>query len=106
MNTPVDRLCPQCKRGDVVERRNKRTGQPFYGCSRYPDCKFAVAELAGLAPAVLAQPPADAPSIVTQGAADLVSAVQELTLAIANLAKIVATARSNESRDQSGVESI
>jgi DNA topoisomerase I len=33
--------CPEdgCE-GDVVEKRSKR-GKLFYGCSRYPDCKFA-----------------------------------------------------------------
>ncbi len=31
--------CPECKQGDVIERKGKR-GKPFYGCSRYPDCKF------------------------------------------------------------------
>ncbi|MBI5836612.1 MAG: type I DNA topoisomerase [Candidatus Eisenbacteria bacterium] len=32
--------CPDCKEGDVTERRSKR-GRVFYGCNRYPDCKFA-----------------------------------------------------------------
>lgn len=32
--------CPKCKKGDVVERRNKK-GQIFYGCSRYPKCDYA-----------------------------------------------------------------
>lgn len=31
--------CPDCKTGDVVERRSGR-GATFYGCSRYPECKF------------------------------------------------------------------
>jgi len=31
--------CPDCKDGDVIERRSKK-GKMFYGCSRYPDCKF------------------------------------------------------------------
>lgn len=32
-------LCPQCKRGQLVERRNKR-GQHFYGCSEFPQCRY------------------------------------------------------------------
>ena len=31
--------CPDCKDGDVIERRSKK-GKMFYGCSQYPDCKF------------------------------------------------------------------
>ena len=31
--------CPDCKDGDVIERRSKK-GKMFYGCSRYPNCKF------------------------------------------------------------------
>jgi DNA topoisomerase-1 len=31
--------CPECAEGEVVERRSKR-GRTFYGCHRYPDCKF------------------------------------------------------------------
>lgn len=33
--------CPECKEGDMVERKSKR-GKLFYSCSRYPDCKKAV----------------------------------------------------------------
>src|SRR5690606_38145606 len=32
--------CPQCKQGELVERRSKR-GRVFYGCERYPECDFA-----------------------------------------------------------------
>jgi DNA topoisomerase-1 len=32
--------CPQCREGDIVERRT-RTGRVFFGCSRYPDCDFS-----------------------------------------------------------------
>lgn len=32
--------CPQCGKGDVVEKRSKR-GRLFYGCSRYPECDFS-----------------------------------------------------------------
>jgi DNA topoisomerase-1 len=36
--------CPQCNEGELVERRTKRGGKPFYGCNRFPKCKFAVWE--------------------------------------------------------------
>jgi DNA topoisomerase-1 len=32
-------LCPECGQGQVVERKG-RWGRSFYGCRRYPDCKF------------------------------------------------------------------
>lgn len=32
--------CPDCDDGTVVERRTKK-GRVFWGCSRYPKCKFA-----------------------------------------------------------------
>lgn len=32
-------LCPQCNEGQIVERKG-RFGKPFYGCRRYPQCKF------------------------------------------------------------------
>ncbi|MBZ5583880.1 MAG: type I DNA topoisomerase [Acidobacteriia bacterium] len=31
--------CPECSEGEVVERRSKG-GKTFYGCNRYPECKF------------------------------------------------------------------
>lgn len=31
--------CPQCKEGQVVERKSKK-GRKFYGCARYPECDF------------------------------------------------------------------
>ncbi len=31
--------CPLCKEGDVIERKTKR-GKLFYGCSKWPECKF------------------------------------------------------------------
>ena len=33
------RPCGQCG-GEMLVRRNRSTGQPFYGCSRYPSCRF------------------------------------------------------------------
>lgn len=31
--------CPDCKEGQLVERRNRR-GQNFYGCSKFPNCTY------------------------------------------------------------------
>jgi DNA topoisomerase-1 len=31
--------CPECSEGEISERRSKK-GRTFYGCVRYPDCKF------------------------------------------------------------------
>jgi DNA topoisomerase-1 len=33
--------CPECKEGDIAEKRSKR-GKTFYGCTRYPNCKFSL----------------------------------------------------------------
>ncbi len=33
--------CPECGKGQVVERRSKR-GKMFFGCDRYPDCGFVL----------------------------------------------------------------
>jgi DNA topoisomerase I len=35
--------CPECKDGELVEKRARRRGNSFYGCSRYPKCKFTSA---------------------------------------------------------------
>ena len=35
--------CPQCKDGELVEKKARRRGNLFYGCSNYPDCKFTSA---------------------------------------------------------------
>ncbi len=32
-------LCPECAQGQVVERKG-RWGRSFFGCRRYPECKF------------------------------------------------------------------
>jgi len=32
--------CPECGQGELAERRTRR-GKTFYGCTRYPECKFA-----------------------------------------------------------------
>ncbi len=33
--------CPQCKVGDIVERKTKK-GRSFFGCNTYPACDFSV----------------------------------------------------------------
>lgn len=33
--------CPDCGEGQLVERRTKKGGRLFYGCNRFPKCKFA-----------------------------------------------------------------
>jgi DNA topoisomerase-1 len=35
--------CPKCG-GDIVERRAKKRGRKFYGCSNYPQCDFLLHE--------------------------------------------------------------
>jgi ssDNA-binding Zn-finger/Zn-ribbon topoisomerase 1 len=34
----IIKACPQCG-ATLTERTNRETGEPFLGCSRYPDCK-------------------------------------------------------------------
>ena len=36
-----DAPCPKCG-GDLVERRARKSGRPFWGCAKYPDCDFLV----------------------------------------------------------------
>ncbi len=33
--------CPECGKGEIVEKRTKR-GKPFYACDQYPKCEHAV----------------------------------------------------------------
>lgn len=33
--------CPKCKEGQLVERRTRKGGKLFYGCNKFPKCKFA-----------------------------------------------------------------
>ncbi len=35
--------CPLCKEGELVEKKARRRGNIFYGCSEYPKCKFTSA---------------------------------------------------------------
>lgn len=32
--------CPACGTGRIVERKSKKGGRRFYGCTNYPDCSF------------------------------------------------------------------
>ncbi|HET7224926.1 MAG TPA: type I DNA topoisomerase, partial [Candidatus Eisenbacteria bacterium] len=41
--------CPQCGQGEIAERRSRR-GKIFYGCTRYPECDFAVWDKPRLTP--------------------------------------------------------
>jgi len=34
--------CPQCSKGEIVEKKSKKGGRTFYACDQYPDCKFAL----------------------------------------------------------------
>ncbi|HLG26085.1 MAG TPA: type I DNA topoisomerase [Candidatus Gracilibacteria bacterium] len=36
--------CPECKEGQLVERRTRKGGRLFYGCNRFPKCKYATWE--------------------------------------------------------------
>lgn len=39
---PTGVKCPECGDGQLIERRARRTGKVFYGCNRFPKCKFAL----------------------------------------------------------------
>jgi len=82
--------CPQCKSGELVERRNKKSGNLFYGCDRYPACKFAVASLGRLAPKPSATEAAShATSEPTSSTSNegLTAALRELAAAVRSLAE-------------------
>jgi len=32
--------CPECREGELVEKKARTRGNLFYGCARYPECKF------------------------------------------------------------------
>jgi ssDNA-binding Zn-finger/Zn-ribbon topoisomerase 1 len=34
------KTCPRCKTGNLIERMNTVTKEKFFGCSRYPECKY------------------------------------------------------------------
>ncbi len=33
--------CPECKEGQLIERRTRKGGKLFFGCNKFPKCKFA-----------------------------------------------------------------
>lgn len=33
--------CPECKDGQLIERRTRKGGKLFFGCNKFPKCKFA-----------------------------------------------------------------
>lgn len=35
-------MCPKCGQGEIIERKTKKRGKVFYGCSAYPTCEFAL----------------------------------------------------------------
>ena len=35
-------LCPKCKTGHLIKRKNEKTGKYFIGCSNYPKCDYTV----------------------------------------------------------------
>ncbi len=35
--------CPECKEGELVEKKARRRGNIFYGCANYPKCTFTSA---------------------------------------------------------------
>ena len=47
---PIDTgiTCPEDNCGGVLVERRSKKGKTFYGCSRYPDCKFTTASLRNL----------------------------------------------------------
>jgi DNA topoisomerase I len=34
--------CPQCMQANLTQKKSRRYGKIFYGCSRYPDCTYAI----------------------------------------------------------------
>jgi DNA topoisomerase-1 len=39
---PTGVKCPSCKVGQIIERHARKSGKIFYGCNRFPRCKFAL----------------------------------------------------------------
>ena len=61
LEKPVDLgiKCPECKEGNIKERKS-RWGKVFYGCDKYPACKFATWDKPMLTPC----PNCDSPILV------------------------------------------
>ena len=52
--------CPECKKGQLVARRAKTgRGRTFYGCTRFPDCRFIAQRLPKPDEDITARPTAD-----------------------------------------------
>lgn len=34
--------CPQCLQANLIQKKSRRFGKIFYGCTRYPDCNYAI----------------------------------------------------------------
>ncbi|MDA1335199.1 MAG: type I DNA topoisomerase [bacterium] len=45
--TRIGFACPNCEKGDMIERKSRGRGALFYGCSNYPDCNFLTGKLPG-----------------------------------------------------------
>ena len=78
--------CPQCKSGELVQRRNKSNGASFWGCSEFPRCKFAIASLDRLRPGAPEAAPSAAsePSPATSND-ELAAVLRELVVAVRSL---------------------
>lgn len=40
-NAKTGIICPACEQGEIIQKKSKR-GKIFYGCSKWPDCTFAL----------------------------------------------------------------
>ena len=40
MNEETFYDCPKCPTGKLVRRTNKKTGETFLGCNKYPSCSY------------------------------------------------------------------
>ncbi len=38
--TPKNEICPVCRTGHIIQRFNPKTKKIFFGCSRYPECRW------------------------------------------------------------------
>lgn len=38
-STVPDRFCPECG-AEIIERENKASGVPFWGCAKWPACTW------------------------------------------------------------------
>lgn len=34
--------CPECHQSNLIQKKSRRYGKIFYGCTRYPECSYAV----------------------------------------------------------------